>query len=1060
MKRKSVAILMSVVMAFSTAGVMPSGLVYAQEEESMVLEEVPEEAAEEQEEETVAESDTEEEPDAVLPSEEEVTEQDALIIEQESDVQEETELSIDPQDDTGEENAVSTLADEADAETYDLPEGEPTESGTCGENATYRLYEDGSLYIEGEGAVTKWFWNNDNIKKVYIGEGITSLESEIFERCGNLESIILPSSLTSLGDSVFYGCSSLTSIELPSGLTSLGNSVFRDCSSMTSIKLPSTLTSLGDSVFYECSSLKEMVLPDNLTKIGKSTFRDCSDLRTVSLPAKIEKISDEMFSGCRRLSSMILPKNVTEIGNSAFSGCSSLKELALPSGLKKIGDYAFSGVGITEFDLPESLESIGDGAFRECDFTSIQLPASVKEIGSYAFGWCMKLETIVISSNITEIKDRTFEQCWKLENVTLSQNIKRIGKNAFYGCNLKKLDLPDSVTEIDDYAFSGNGYLTDVRFPKNLKTIKYGAFQSCRSLTNIQLPENLESIDTYAFQECNSLRGVYIPANAVSIESKAIGYGSDDSKNEKLVIIGKAGSSAESYANANGFRFHNVADSLTHYQMVASTCIGEGNVEYWHCNSCNTNFSNAEGTKVQETVIIEKIKHDLERIDYKEPTCTEDGNYRYWHCKFCGKNFEYSDGTDEMDNVVIPATGHNMRYYDPEEADCVDEGRKAYYKCWECDKLFLDEKGTQEVSEADLVIPKNNQHDLEWITGYKATCDNEGRKDYYECRICNKMFLDKNGTREISENDLVIPRIKEHIWGEWYVASGVAWLSKGGYDGVSDPINKKEKIEHKRNCKICGLSEKKSGTYTLKVNVDSLALKYGQSTTAVKVSGMKSGDYLKSVTVGDKRLVTVSNVSKKGTFKLTAKKKKGNTFITIELASGLKAGVGITVQKGTVKTSYIKGLKKSATLAKGKTLKLTPTVDPISSQEKITYSSSNKSVATVNAKGVVTGKKGGTAKITVKSGSIKFVVTVKVTDAKTQKINGVPSTKSIKAGKSFTIKATVTPKNSTEKITYTSSNKKVVTVTAKGVVKGLKKGTATITVKSGSKKKTCKVTVK
>ena len=62
--------------------------------------------------------------------------------------------------------------------------------------------------------------------------------------------------------------------------------------------------------------------------------------------------------------------------------------------------------------------------------------------------------------------------------------------------------------------------------------------------------------------------------------------------------------------------------------------------------------------------------------------------------------------------------------------------------------------------------------------------------------------------------------------------------------------------------------------------------------------------------------------------------------------------------------------------------------------------------------------------------------------------------------KSFKIKAIATPKNTDEKITFKSSNKKVATVTSKGVVKGLKKGTATITVQSGSKKMTCKVTVK
>ena len=89
-----------------------------------------------------------------------------------------------------------------------------------------------------------------------------------------------------------------------------------------------------------------------------------------------------------------------------------------------------------------------------------------------------------------------------------------------------------------------------------------------------------------------------------------------------------------------------------------------------------------------------------------------------------------------------------------------------------------------------------------------------------------------------------------------------------------------------------------------------------------------------------------------------------------------------------------------------------------------------------------------------------FKVTVKNTLVKTRKLSGVPKTKTISKGKSFTIKAEATPKNTDENISYTSSNTKVATVTSKGVVKGMNKGTTTITVKSGSKKMSCKVIVK
>ena len=270
------------------------------------------------------------------------------------------------------------------------------------------------------------------------------------------------------------------------------------------------------------------------------------------------------------------------------------------------------------------------------------------------------------------------------------------------------------------------------------------------------------------------------------------------------------------------------------------------------------------------------------------------------------------------------------------------------------------------------------------------------------------------------------------------------------------------------HCSVCGTVLEKQNTIakvpgTIYLTASSLKMKTGQSTTAFKATGFSEGDYVTAVTSNKPRTVKVTNVNKNGTFKLTAGKKKGSAVVTVTLASKKTASFKVTVQKAAVKTTKITTTTKSLTLAKGATYKKLASsiaVTPVTSKEKVTYSSSNKKVATVSSKGVIKAKKAGTAKITVKSGSKKVVVTVKVTGVKTTNLSGVPAAKSVSKGKSFKIKAIATPKNTDEKITFKSSNKKVATVTSKGVVKGLKKGTATITVQSGSKKMTCKVTVK
>lgn len=270
------------------------------------------------------------------------------------------------------------------------------------------------------------------------------------------------------------------------------------------------------------------------------------------------------------------------------------------------------------------------------------------------------------------------------------------------------------------------------------------------------------------------------------------------------------------------------------------------------------------------------------------------------------------------------------------------------------------------------------------------------------------------------------------------------------------------------HCSVCGTVLEKQNTIakvpgTIYLTASSLKIKTGQSTTAFKATGFSEGDYVTAVTSNKPGTVKVTNVNKNGTFKLTAGKKKGSAVVTVTLASKKTASFKVTVQKAAVKTTKITTTTKSLTLAKGATYKKLASsiaVTPVTSKEKVTYSSSNKKVATVSSKGVIKAKKAGTAKITVKSGKKKVVVTVKVTGVKTTNLSGVPAAKNVSKGKSFKIKAIATPKNTDEKITFKSSNKKVATVTSKGVVKGLKKGAATITVQSGSKKMTCKVTVK
>ena len=177
----------------------------------------------------------------------------------------------------------------------------------------------------------------------------------------------------------------------------------------------------------------------------------------------------------------------------------------------------------------------------------------------------------------------------------------------------------------------------------------------------------------------------------------------------------------------------------------------------------------------------------------------------------------------------------------------------------------------------------------------------------------------------------------------------------------------------------------------------------------------------------------------------------------------------VSAATGKVKSVAVTNLPaKQLTLKKGKsfTLKTKVSISGKKVSKAVTYKSSNKKVATVNAKGKITAKKKGKAVITViskankkKTVKIKVTVGTPVTKVKLNKTKA-----NLNVGKSLTLKATVTPKKASSKaVVWKSSNKKVATVTGKGVVKAKKAGTVkiTATAKDGSgKKATCKVTVK
>lgn len=299
----------------------------------------------------------------------------------------------------------------------------------------------------------------------------------------------------------------------------------------------------------------------------------------------------------------------------------------------------------------------------------------------------------------------------------------------------------------------------------------------------------------------------------------------------------------------------------------------------------------------------------------------------------------------------VPIDGANSNTLTVSEA--------ATYWCFVSDAYYKDYVGTTVYIET---TPATEHQSVTHTAAKAATCAAAGNIEYWYCADCGKYFSDSALTTEVSANSLTIAKLTTHTYGAWTTTTAATALATG---------------TQTRTCSICGKTETQTIaklTPTITVNATSIKLKKKQSTTALKVSGLAAGDSVASWKSSNTKIVTVTS---KG--KITAKNKTGTAYITITLKSGLAKKVKVTVQSSAVKTTKITVPSKTVSIKKGKTYTIKPTISPITSVQKVTYSSSNKKVATVNSKGKITAKKKGTATITVKSGSksVKIKVTVK-----------------------------------------------------------------------------------
>ena len=352
-------------------------------------------------------------------------------------------------------------------------------------NNVYATVDGDTLTLSGSGATwdaaVSWSEINKNdIKKIVVEEGTTTLGDSLFGGFNNLKEVTLPTSLRQIETSVFSNCWSLENIVIPEGVVTIASDSFQGCLNLKRISFPSTLNeipqlgTLWSTEFgYQGGlPLEEIVIAEGVKKIAREAFIDCSSLKYIELPDSINVIDAWAFKGCTSLESIKLPKELSKLGVDVFDGCNSLSTLVFPTSIKTIPALGEEfGVGVTSVTIPEGIETIGDSAFAECsNLSSITLPTSINQIGIYAFAntaiteftWpelittiphgiferCKYLKEFSVPETVTEISDNAFKSCASLEKITIPKSVTYIGDDTFYNCrNLTIYGYKDSAAE-------------------------------------------------------------------------------------------------------------------------------------------------------------------------------------------------------------------------------------------------------------------------------------------------------------------------------------------------------------------------------------------------------------------------------------------------------------------------------------------------------------------------------------------------------------------------------------------------------------------------------------
>ena len=558
-------------------------------------------------------------------------------------------------------------------------------SGKCGDNLTW-TYSKGTLTVSGSGEMIEfkpdenfrmnipWLNLQNNIRKLIIGEGVTSVSDFAFSDFTNIKSVVLPSTLKKIGNNAFSGCEALKALVIPDSVTTLGKSAFCSCSSLSSVKLSSNTRELPSELFMSCYSLTEINIPEGVERIGENAFstgNGSSDnvlgLQKITLPSSLKAIEAQAFS-VTSFETFTIPDTVEEIGGGAFSGAFRLREIIVSESnpnfsvidgvlydksRKKLISYPLAKKD-TSYTVPRGVEIIDDNAFLEAvHLNCIVLPDTVRSIGKNAFNGT-RITSIVLPDKIEEIPESAFSGT-PLTSVVLPKGLKRIGWQAFAWTDLQAVTIPKDVTEIT-YSFVDCAQTTDVYCYANADALKWN---TPGSDTGGFFTDFAEEQKTIVHVKSDQLQS-YIKKFGDLVNANFVGDLTDDASVSKLKL-----SAQELYIDlgkTQGLAAIVVPDNAINKDIVwkssdetVASVNDIGNVTAISCGTATITATSKQGGFSDSCVVT--VQEELIHHNWKIPTCEEGGNIEYWSRG--DRMYADEECTEEIDQAIIGAFGHS-----------------------------------------------------------------------------------------------------------------------------------------------------------------------------------------------------------------------------------------------------------------------------------------------------------------------------------------------------------------------------------------------------------------